>query len=179
MIRFRSPAALLLGVWLGAGIFADIAVTQNFQSVDRFLAQPGSPFSSRELGTIRRDRVRFLLRRNAGEENNWMFVNWERAELVLGIALLLVLAAKPAAPKTTLAGAALMLAIVVTQHFLLSPRVALLGREMADLPAENFLSGRFWTLHGIYSGAEIVKLAIGAALAFMPAKRGAAEAAVR
>ena len=55
VIQYRRIAAILLGVWLGAGIFADLAVTQNFQTVDRFLAAPGSIGTTVEL---KRDRTR-------------------------------------------------------------------------------------------------------------------------
>jgi hypothetical protein len=164
VIQYRRLSALLLGAWLGAGIFADVAVTQNFQTVDRFLAQPGSVLIARELNSVGRDRARLILRRNAGEENNGIFENWERVELVLAIGLLLILMfGQPS--KLMLAAAFLMFGIVAAQHFLLSPEITDLGRKMADLPADNPLSSRFWTDHGIYSGSEILKLVVGGALA--------------
>ena len=92
MIQFRRLAALLIGAWLGAGILADVAVTQNFQAVDRFLQAPGSVSTSLALNAVGRDKERFILRRNAGEENNWIFLNWERVELrCSGAALFLLL----------------------------------------------------------------------------------------
>jgi hypothetical protein len=172
VIQYRRLAALVLGTWLGAGVFADIAVTQNFRTVDRFLAAPGSVMTSAELNRIGRERERAILRRNAGEENNAIFENWERAELLIGITLfgLLVFGSRP--NKTMLAAAMLMLVIVTVQHFLLSPAIADLGRKVTDLPANDPLATRFWTFHGIYSGSEITKLVIGAALAARLAIRG-------
>ncbi|MDP9170549.1 MAG: hypothetical protein M3N54_08035 [Acidobacteriota bacterium] len=165
MIQYRRLSALLLGAWLGAGVFADVAVTQNFQTVDRFLDRPGSVSSSRELNSIGRARERLILRRNAGEENNAIFENWERVELVAGIGLFFILLFGSRPSKPMLAGALLMVLIVAVQHFLLSPAVTDLGRQIADLPAENPLNAKFWTYHGIYSGAEILKLVVGAVLA--------------
>jgi hypothetical protein len=165
VIQYRRLAALVLGGWLGAGVFADVAVTQNFQTVDRFLAQPGSVATSVELAKIGRDRERVILRRNAGEENNVIFENWERVELLTGGALfaLLLFGARP--NKVMLGGVLLMLVVVAAQHFYLSPTVTELGRQLADLPANDPLNTKFWTFHGIYSGAEILKLLVGFALA--------------
>lgn len=165
MIQYRRLAALVLGTWLGAGVFADVAVTQNFQTVDRFLVQPGSAVIAAELNKSGRERERSILRRNAGEENNTIFENWERVELVIGCALfaLLLYGARPQLPL--LSGAALMLVIVTAQHFFVSPEITALGRKLADLPADDPLVARFWTLHGLYSGSEILKLLVGMALA--------------
>jgi hypothetical protein len=164
-IQYRRVAAILLGIWLGAGIFADVAVTQNFQTVDRFLAGPGSIGTSVELNAIGRDRERNILRRNAGEENNFLFENWERAEMVLGIALLATLFFGERPDKGMLVAGLSIWLIVAVQHFFLSPEVAGMGRKMADLPGDTALAKRFWMYHGIYSGSEILKLLVGFGLA--------------
>ena len=172
VLQYRRIAALLLGLWLGGGIFADIAVTQNFQTVDRFLAAPGSAGTVVELNRIGRDRERAILRRNAGEENNFLFENWERVELMLGIALPAALFIGGRPPKAMLAAALAMWLIVVVQHFYLSPEVSLLGRKIADLPPGDPLNKTFWMFHGIYSGLEILKLLAGFALAVRLSIRG-------
>jgi hypothetical protein len=160
-IQYRRVAAILLGVCLGAGIFADVAVTQNFQTVDRFLAAPGSIGTSVELNAIGRDRARNILRRNAAEENNFLFENWERAEIVLGIGLLATLFFGERPQKGMLVAALSMWLIVAVQHFFLSPNVAEMGRKMADVPDDAALVKKFWIFHGIYSGSEILKLLVG------------------
>ena len=167
MLQYRRLAAIVVGIWLGAGIFADFAVIQNFDTVDRFLAAPGSVFSAAELGKIGRDRERALLRRNAGEENNYIFENWERAELILGLVLLVVLAFGGRPDKLMLSLALAMMVVVAVQHFYLSPTVTDLGRQIADLPPKHPLNDRFWMFHGIYSGVEILKLLIAAGLAVL------------
>jgi len=169
VIQYRRLAGLLLGVWLGAGIFADVAVTQNFQTVDRFLTQPGSIRTSAELSRLGRAEVREILRRNAGEENNVIFENWERFELIVGGVLFAVLLFGARPQKVMLGATLLMLLIVCVQHFYLSPEVTELGRQLADLPpnlaANDPLNTKFRTFHGIYSGAEILKLVVGFAFA--------------
>lgn len=165
MIQYRRLASLLLGAWLGAGILTDIAVTQNFQTVDRFLQTPDTVTTSVELNKIGRAEERAVLRRNAGEENNWIFLNWERVELTLGAVLfgLLLFGSRP--QKLMLGLCLAMILIVAAEHFLLAPPIAELGRRVDDLPANDPETGRFWLLHGLYSGLDILKLLVGFAFA--------------
>lgn len=169
--EYRRLAALILGTWLGAGVFADIAVTQNFQTVDRFLAVPGTPRTAQEIAQTGRPLTRELLRRNAGEENNFLFDRWEMAELGIGAGLVVVLVLAGPGSGVAAAATGLMLAIVGVQHFYLSPEVAALGRRIADLPTTDPLNATFWKLHGIYSGSEILKLVIGFAAAISLVRR--------
>jgi hypothetical protein len=165
VIQYRRLAALLIGAWLGAGILADIAVTQNFQAVDRFLQTPGSVSASSALNAIGRDRARFLLRRNAGEENNWIFLNWERTELVLGGVLFLLLLFGERPQKLLIVLCVAMFAIVVAEHFFLTPVITDLGRKVEDLPAADPEVKQFWMLHGFYAGLDILKMLLAFAFA--------------
>ena len=175
MIQYRRVAAILLGIWLGAGIFADVAVTQNFQTVDRFLADPGSTGTSVELNRMGRAPARAMLRRNAGEENNFLFENRERAELMLGVVLLATLFFGERPQKVMLAAGLAMWVLVLVQHFLLSPQVAEMGRSMADHAEDAALSRKFRIFHGIYSGSEILKLLVGLGLAVRLSMRRKAD----
>ncbi len=165
MIQYRRLVSLLLGAWLGAGILTDIAVTQNFQTVDRFLETPGSATTSAQLNQIGRTEARVILRRNAGEENNWIFLNWERVELALGGALFILLLFGSRPQKLMLGFCAAMLLIVMAQHFLLAPQIAEIGRRVDELPAADPEVHKFWMLHGFYSGLDILKLVVGFAFA--------------
>lgn len=165
VIQYRRLAALLLGAWLGASIVADLAVTQNFQTIDRFLEKPGSVSTSAALHEISRDRERLLLRRNAAEENNWIFLNWERVELALGGALFLLLLFGERPQRLMLVMCAALFVIVAAEHFLLTPFITDLGRKVDDLPANAPDSRRFWLLHGVYSGLDILKMLVALAFA--------------
>ena len=154
---------MLLGLWLGAGIVTDVTVTTNFSTVDRFLQSPGSIATSIELNKIGRDRLREILRRNAGEENNYIFENFELAELGLGAVLFFVLLFGDRPQISMLAFTAVMEVIVGVQHFFLSPQITALGRQIVGLAKSTPEYQRFWMFHGIYSGSEILKLVIGIA----------------
>jgi hypothetical protein len=160
VIQYRRLSTLLLGAWLGASILTDVAVTQNFQTVDRFLEAPGNPGTSAELNALGRARERVLLRRNAGEENNWIFLNWERVEFAVGAGLFLLLLFGERPRKGMLVLSVVLLAIVAAEHFLLTARITDLGRIVDDLPATDSRYKTFWTLHGFYSGLDILKMLV-------------------
>jgi hypothetical protein len=156
VIQFRRVSALLLGAWLGASILTDIAVTQNFQTVDRFLQTPGNAGHAGE---------RAILRRNAGEENNWIFLNWERVEFAIGGVLFLLLLFGDEPRKVMLTLSLVLLAIVAVEHFLLTPWITDLGRIVDNLSATDPQYKQFWMLHGFYSGLDIAKMLAGFVLA--------------
>lgn len=158
VIQFRRLAAILLGAWLGGSILTDVAVTENFNTIDTFLQTPGNIAASAELNNIGRDRERLLLRRNAGEENTWIFTNWERVEVAIGGALFLVLLFGGRPQKLLLGLCLAMTAVVAAQHFFLLAPIADLGRRVNYLPASDPESVKFWRLHGVYSGLEIAKI---------------------
>jgi hypothetical protein len=164
VIQFRRLAALLLGAWLGASVVADVAVTQNFQAVDRFLAAPGDRSTSLQLNAIGRDRERVILRRNAAEENNWIFTNWERVEFLLGGGLFLLFLFGDRPQKLLLAGSIALIGIVAAERFFLTPRIVDLGRIIDGLPSTDDRYKTFWMLHGFYSGLDILKMLVAAAL---------------
>jgi hypothetical protein len=161
VIQYRRLSALILGAWLGASILTDVAVTQNFQTVDRFLAAPGDPGTSDQIHQIGRPVMRSILRRNAAEENNWIFLNWERVELALagGLFLLFLFADRP--HKLALGITGLMLWIVFGEHFLLTPRITALGRIIDYLPPTDPDYKTFWIFHALYSGLDILKMLAG------------------
>src|SRR5437879_4109394 len=57
----------------------------------------------------------------------------------------------------------------------LSPQVAELGRKIVDLPPTDPLNKTFWMFPGIYSGAEVLKILLGVALALRLSVRGKAD----
>ena len=171
MIQYRSLTALLLGAWLGASILTDITVTQNFQTVDRFLEAPGNSVTSADLNAIGRARERMILRRNAGEENNWIFLNWERVEFAIGAGLFLLLVFGERLRKSMLALSLILLVIVAAEHFLLTSRITELGRIVDGLPGTAPEYKTFWRLHGFYSGLDILKMLAMFALAALLAVR--------
>lgn len=150
-----------MGVWLGAGLYTDVVVTENFRTIDAFLQTPGNVAVSAELNKVGRDQERLMLRRNASEENTWIFTNWERVEVLIGGMLFLVLLFGGRPQKMLLGLCLLMAAVVAIQHFFLLPPIADIGRRVDFLPDSDPESVKFWRLHGVYSGLEILKTLLG------------------
>ncbi len=143
---------------------ADVAVTQNFQAVDRFLAAPGNATTAAQISTIGRVQERVILRRNAAEENNWIFLNWERVEIAIGIVLLALLLADRAS-GILLGGSVLLMVVLAAEHFFLTPAITSLGRIVDSLQSSDPQYKTFWLLHGFYSGLDILKMLVAGGLA--------------
>ena len=162
----RRLASLLIGAWLAASIFMDFAAIQNFRSVDRFLGAPG-PFAAERIKSLGgRSEARVFLRAEVAEVNRFFFEQWEYSELALGTLLLMVLIfGHGDAPRLAMLLAVLMLCIVAADRFFLTGEITRLGR-MLDYPnTPGSDANAFWRLHGIYSGMELLKLALGLGVA--------------
>jgi len=162
-MRFHRLAALLLGAWLGGSVFMDMVATQNFRSVDRLLAAPPMKVAERIRALGGHDAARVFLRYQVSEQNRWYFVVWERVQIALGAALFLVLAFGASPKRLMLVLTLLVLAMVLLMHFFLTPEITRLGRADDFAPAAD--RTQFWTLHGMYSAGELIKLGLGIVLA--------------
>lgn len=161
-MQFHRLASLIIGIWLGVSVFMDYVATQNFQAVSRAL----SSLDVRAVETAKKvgdqDAAKALLRYFAGEINRYLFEQWEWAELLLGLSLLIVLLFARSYQKLGMALCVMMMCIVAGQRFELTPRITQLGRE---LEFSGTASRRFAAYHAIYGYVEIAKLALGLALA--------------
>lgn len=166
-MHFRRLASLILGAWLAGCVFMDMVATQNFHAVDRMLASPPAAAAKQiqEMGGPGQARV--LLRYQASEINRLFFENWERVQLFLGFLLFMIFLFGSNSGKFSLFCSVAMLLIVVAERFAMTPFMIRLGRAIDFPPADAVSSQRsqFWALHTAYSATEMVKIAIGAALA--------------
>jgi hypothetical protein len=180
-------ALVVIGGWLMGSICTSVVATENFYTVDRLLAaSPGAVFTSmvQKLG---QPAARELLRYLSSELNRLYFQMWNVAQLVLGVAMLWLLAGSeqqdPAsglesdrdaarARRATWAaarkGVTVMLAIVVLMLAYLTPAIVSLGRDLDFVPRDPPPPGmsRFWVLHAAYTSLEMIKLLLGAVVAF-------------
>lgn len=158
----RRFASLLLGGWLFASALLDFVVIQNFRSVDRFLASPGVVAALQVKAIGGRDEARLFLRRNAAEENRYLFEQWEIAQLAIGATLIgAVVFGRGEITKLVMTLLTGMLAIVCVQRFALTPQIAELGRTLDNTGGSTSNDTLFWRLHGLYSGLELLKIGMG------------------
>ena len=113
--------------------------TQNFQMADGF-ANADAHAVGREM---------------AGRLNQLFFVDWERAELLLGVffAAMVWFGVR----SRPLAGLAVVaLALVAGQHFLVTPRMLSLSAHLDNAAT----AGEFGRLHAMYGIGEVLKLGL-------------------
>ena len=137
----------------------------SFRSADRLL---NDPYAAGPLvRTLGAANARVLLRFHAAEQNRYYFESWETAQLFLGSAFFVYLLLGTSERKAPLLLVLLMTVIVFAQRLLLTPNMAAMARDIEFAPLNDLVSGtkRFWTLHNAYFGAEMVKWALGIALA--------------
>jgi hypothetical protein len=167
-MHFPRLAAFLIGVWVACGLFMATVATQNFRSVDRLLASPGSEAAQRIQTLGGRDAARVFLRHQASELNRFYFETWERVQIALGVSLFLVLFLMDASDRVQQVLCLLMLAIVLVARWWVTPQITEIGRAIDWIPPSesNALRSHFWTLHGAYAGGEVLKQLLGLTLAF-------------
>ena len=173
-MHYRRLACAVLGFWLAGSICMMVVAAHNFAGADEIAASP-SARASKDVLTLGKAETRLLLRHAAAELNRWYFENWERVQLGLGAALLLMLFFGADARSAWLAMTLLMLVATGVQHWLLTPQIIRLGRilDFAFSPESDFYkeSHRFSGLHATYSVIELAKLALGLFLTLQLAKR--------
>src|SRR5262245_13778095 len=154
----RYVACWLAGAWIAGSLFMVLVATQNFRSVDRLLAAPGSAVE--QVEKIGRDQARVFLRYQVSEQNRFYFETWEKIQLALAVALI---AAMLRQSRAGLILAALMFALVLVERFYLTPEIVRLGRLIDFVPQAAPAPERdlFWRFHGAYSTVELLKLALG------------------
>jgi len=166
VLQFRRLASFILGAWLAGSVLIDAVAIQNFRSVERFLDGP-APIAAQDIHTLGRGETRVLLRHLVAEQNRYYFEHWEWVGLGIGLCFLFLLILGSHPPKVSILLALAMVAIVLGQRVALTPQITRLGRAL-DFVAPNAASPErtaFWTLHGIYSGLELLKLGIGFTIA--------------
>ena len=157
----RRLATFLLGVWLAVSGLADFSAVQNFRSIDRFLSDPG-PLAGANVEKLGKSEARILLRHQIGEINRFLFEKSEQIQIVLALAFLGTVFFVPAQLRLipSILGS-IMLLILLADRFFLTPEITRLGRALDYPTAQNIAADAFWRLHGIYSGLELLKLALG------------------
>jgi hypothetical protein len=142
---------------------------QNFATVDRFLADPGGSGVRAVFREVGAQNLRFLLRRNAAEENVRVVERsqWAQSGVLIAFFFLVAFGERP--PRSVPVMIAAMLAIVLVQYLALSPSIATIGRELDGLTAGELvndpMAARFDSLNRAYGGSEILKLLLGIGVA--------------
>lgn len=152
---------LLVGMWLGAGLFLIWMVREQFNTVDRAL-KPTTRVGEQAVNDIGVERSRVFLRYHAAEQSRAYLYMWGLAQLVLGGFLLIVLLFATNANKLMTGVAVALLALSALQHFLVMPRITELGRALDFANVDEMRDERrgYWNYERTYSYLDLTKFGL-------------------
>ena len=164
-MHYRRIASFLLGLWLGGGLLMAWMAIESFRSVDQLLAAH-SPVVAIQIRALGPGGARALLRYQAAEQNRWYFETWEFVQLILGAGFFFFLLFGSEEGKFSLLLLLLMFLLTAAQRFLMTPELSALGRTLDFIPVglPSVERNRFWMLHSVYTGSEILKWGLGLVL---------------
>src|ERR1039458_2831628 len=114
-MRSRRIACLLLGLWMGAGLWMLWVAADNSASADRLLLAPNASAAA-YLKTLGRAQLSPLAHYLAADQNRALFEKWGVVQIVLGGLFFFFLLFGTRLGKLPLVVALLMLLIVVGER---------------------------------------------------------------
>src|SRR5262249_29184334 len=88
-------ALVLTGAWIAGSICSSVVATENFYTIDRLLATSPNVAFSHAVQQLGQPQARDLLRYLSSELSRLYFQMWNVAQLVLGAAVLWLIAGSP------------------------------------------------------------------------------------
>jgi hypothetical protein len=154
-------------MWLAGGFLVTWIESQSVDSGRRLFDEDAAVIIM--LKTIGPNAGRALMMHQVREQNREISVEWEYAQLLLGLFFFAFLLLGTREGKGPLALALFMLLLVVAQRFLLTPEAITLGRSL-DFAVKDGAAGdraRLGLVQSVYLAVEIVKWAAGLLLAYL------------
>lgn len=151
---------------MGGCLLMGFIQIQNYRSPALVLNAPAAP-AAKMIQTLGHDPAQLLLRYLASQQNRHYSLIWEDVQFPLGLAVGLCLFFATQWRLFPVLLCALMLGLLLFQHFALTPELAFRGAD-TDFPPGNAAVGpmaRMWALQQVYVGVEIAKLIAGGVLA--------------
>src|ERR1017187_4473349 len=161
-MRSRRIACLLLGLWMGAGLWTLWMAADNAASAERLLLRP-SAGASAYLKTLGHVPLGPLARYLAAEQNRSLLETWGMVQIALSAVFFFFLLFGTRLGKFPLALALLLLLIAIGQRVIVNPGMDMVGRAMdfADNPSHRVRLAHDVLDYG-YSMAEVAKWLLAA-----------------
>jgi hypothetical protein len=161
-MRSRRIACLLLGLWMGAGLWMLWVAQANASAADRLLLAPNANAAA-YLKSVGRVQMAPLAHYLAAEQNRSLFEVWGIVQIVLGGLFFFFLLFGTRFGKFPLVVALLMLLIVIGERVAVIPGMEMVGHhiDFNPDPSQRARTARDVLNYG-YSMAEWGKFALGA-----------------
>lgn len=159
-MHFRRIACWLLGAWFLGSVAVSHITSGNLAAADRMLESTIPEIRSIAISRSR-PIARGLLRAMAVELNRDYYTQWERLQLLLGVAVTAVLLADSRKRGLIILVVSAMV-LVAFQHFWVTPEI-LFFEQARTFPSQNSppapesSAGR---MHMLYNAVEIAKLVL-------------------
>lgn len=162
----RRFATFLLGIWMGCCVLVDVLALEGQRIATRILDIP--IIEAKAALTKAGDApIGPLLHHLASEQVRATIENWEVAQLVVFVIMLVLLVFTEQRKILAVILATAMGLLTLIQHFAVTPDLNILSRSL-DFLAESAaftVRAQVWTLTQIYAVLETIKLLAGGALA--------------
>jgi hypothetical protein len=165
-VHTRRISSFILGAWIAGSLLIGFISIQNVRTPNLVLSSPMPP-AAKMIEKLGYEDASLLLRHAAAEQTRFFQYKWEEAELAVGLALLSCLFLATQRRIFPLVLCAIMLLLVLFQHFALTRELAYRGRD-TDFPPGNTAVGpitRMLLLQQVYFSVEVTKLIVGGVLA--------------
>src|ERR1035441_10368822 len=127
-MRTRRIACLLLGLWLGAGLWMQWLATNNSDSVNSLLTRPSSA-AAVHLKSLGHAPIQPLAHYLAEEQNRSLFETWGMAQIAVSAAFFFFLLFGTRQGKAPLALALLLFLVAVGERAVVIPQMNMVGRS--------------------------------------------------
>ena len=173
-------AMCAMGAWLAGNVMVAVVAAENFYTVDRLLAGSTNSVFASELARVGHAEARDLLRYLSSELNRRYFQLWNVAQLTLGVLVLWLIARAPSTVRARWGVLGMVTAVLVAGVWL-TPQIVSVGRSLDFVPRNPAPSSLqwFWTLHGLYTVLEALKLVLGVVVCAWIARSGQPDEAGR
>jgi hypothetical protein len=158
----RRIACLLLGLWMGGGLWMLWVAAGNVAAADRLLLAPNA-YAAAYLNALGRTQLSPLTHYLANEQNRSLFETWGVVQIALASLFFFFLLFGTRLGKFPLVVALLMLVIVIGERVAITPGLELVGQHN-DFNLDPSQRARLASnvLNYGYKIAEWVKFALGA-----------------
>lgn len=168
-MNIRRLVCLLLGGWLGAGIFMAVLAAQQYAVVDHVLTHPNSAPAQKVYQKIPTIEARSVMRHQAGEVTRVLMDGWDVAQILLGLLIFGLLLFGTSMGKVPLILTAVVTLLAAGNHWLVTPSLVGLERavefldEMASQSLRSQLRG-FQASYRVIESAKAIGIVVLAAL---------------